>query len=69
MGELGAETALEAANGEAVEPNIDTGTEMVTADNAAEFGGDRTGPGGRRPALPGRPLAAPPTCSRERGPR
>jgi ABC-type sugar transport system substrate-binding protein len=39
MGELGAQAALDAANGEDVEPNIDTGTEMVTADNAAEFGG------------------------------
>jgi simple sugar transport system substrate-binding protein len=39
MGELGAQAALDAVNGEAVEANIDTGTEMVTADNAAEFGG------------------------------
>jgi simple sugar transport system substrate-binding protein len=39
MGELGAQAALDAVNGVAVEPNIDTGTEMVTADNAAEFGG------------------------------
>jgi len=39
MGELGAQAALDAANGEDVEPNIDTGTEMVTADNAADFGG------------------------------
>ena len=39
MGELGAQAALDAVNGETVEPNIDTGTEMVTADNAAEFGG------------------------------
>lgn len=39
MGELGAQAALDAANGEAVEPVIDTGTEMVTADNAADFGG------------------------------
>jgi simple sugar transport system substrate-binding protein len=39
MGEMGAQAALDAANGEDVEPNIDTGTEMVTAENAAEFGG------------------------------
>jgi simple sugar transport system substrate-binding protein len=39
MGELGAQAALDAVNGVAVEPNIDTGTEMVTAENAAEFGG------------------------------
>jgi simple sugar transport system substrate-binding protein len=39
MGELGAQAALDAVNGEDVEPNIDTGTEMVTADNADQFGG------------------------------
>jgi simple sugar transport system substrate-binding protein len=39
MGEMGAQAALDAANGEDVEPNIDTGTEMVTAANASEFGG------------------------------
>jgi ABC-type sugar transport system substrate-binding protein len=39
MGEMGAQAALDAVNGEDVEPNIDTGTEMVTADNASEFGG------------------------------
>ena len=39
MGELGAQAALDAVNGETVEPLIDTGTEMVTADNADEFGG------------------------------
>ena len=39
MGELGVQAALDAVRGEAVEPNIDTGTEMVTAENAAEFGG------------------------------
>jgi ribose transport system substrate-binding protein len=38
MGEMGAQAALDAANGEDVEPVIDTGTEMVTADNASEFG-------------------------------
>jgi simple sugar transport system substrate-binding protein len=37
MGELGVETAWQAANGETVEELIDTGTEMVTADNASEF--------------------------------
>ena len=39
MGELGAQAALDAINGEDVESLIDTGTEMVTADNAGEFGG------------------------------
>lgn len=39
MGEMGAQAALDAANGEDVESSVDTGTEMVTADNAAEFGG------------------------------
>ena len=39
MGELGAQAALDAINGEPVEPLIDTGTEIVTADNADEFGG------------------------------
>jgi ABC-type sugar transport system substrate-binding protein len=39
MGEMGAQAALDAVNGEEVEPVIDTGTEMVTADNASEFGG------------------------------
>jgi ABC-type sugar transport system substrate-binding protein len=39
MGEMGAQAALDAVNGEDVEPVIDTGTEMVTAENAAEFGG------------------------------
>jgi ribose transport system substrate-binding protein len=39
MGELGAQAALDAINGETVEPLIDTGTEIVTADNADEFGG------------------------------
>jgi simple sugar transport system substrate-binding protein len=37
MGELGVETAWQAANGETVEDLIDTGTEMVTADNASDF--------------------------------
>ncbi len=39
MGELGMQAALDAINGETVEPLIDTGTEIVTADNADEFGG------------------------------
>ena len=39
MGELGAQAALDAVNGEPVEPLIDTGTEIVTAENADEFGG------------------------------
>ena len=39
MGSMGAQAALDAVNGVDVPANIDTGTEMVTADNAAEFGG------------------------------
>jgi simple sugar transport system substrate-binding protein len=39
MGEMGIQAALDAVNGKDVEPNIDTGTEMVTEDNASEFGG------------------------------
>ena len=39
MGEFGAQAALDAITGKTVEPNIDTGTEIVTKDNAAEFGG------------------------------
>src|SRR5688572_3824338 len=39
MGEFGAQAALDAINGESVEPLIDTGTEIVTADNANDFGG------------------------------
>jgi len=39
MGEMGAQAALDAVNGKDVEPVIDTGTEMVTTDNASEFGG------------------------------
>ena len=38
-GARGRQAALDAINGEDVEANIDTGTEIVTADNAAEFGG------------------------------
>jgi simple sugar transport system substrate-binding protein len=37
MGSLGVQAAFDAALGNDVEPNIDTGTEMVTADNAADF--------------------------------
>jgi ABC-type sugar transport system substrate-binding protein len=37
MGELGMETLLKAVQGEAVQPNVDTGTEIVTKDNASEF--------------------------------
>ena len=37
MGSLGIETAYKAAKGETVEANVDTGTEMVTKDNAASF--------------------------------
>jgi ABC-type sugar transport system substrate-binding protein len=37
MGSLGIETAYKAAKGETVEANVDTGTEMVTKDNAAQF--------------------------------
>jgi len=37
MGSLGIETAYKAAKGETVEKNVDTGTEMVTKDNAANY--------------------------------
>jgi len=37
MATLGVEAAVNAVNGETVEPFIDTGTELVTADNASEF--------------------------------
>ena len=39
MGSMGAQAALDAVNGVDVPASIDTGTEMVTAENAAEFGG------------------------------
>jgi hypothetical protein len=39
MGELGCQAALDAVNGEDVEPVIDTGTEIVTTENAEEFAG------------------------------
>jgi ABC-type sugar transport system substrate-binding protein len=38
MGSLGAQTALDAAQGKPVQANVDTGTEVVTKDNAAQFG-------------------------------
>jgi ABC-type sugar transport system substrate-binding protein len=37
MGSLGIATLLDAVNGKTVEANVDTGTEMVTKDNAASF--------------------------------
>jgi simple sugar transport system substrate-binding protein len=37
MGSLGIQTLLDAVNGKTVQPNVDTGTEMVTKDNAASF--------------------------------
>jgi simple sugar transport system substrate-binding protein len=37
MGLLGIETAVAAARGQTVKPLVDTGTEMVTKDNAAQF--------------------------------
>ena len=37
MGSLGVQAAFDAASGNAVEASIDTGTEMVTKDNAADF--------------------------------
>jgi ABC-type sugar transport system substrate-binding protein len=37
MGSMGIETAVKAARGETVQANIDTGTEMVTKDNADKF--------------------------------
>jgi simple sugar transport system substrate-binding protein len=39
MGEFGVQAAYDAITGVAVEANIDTGTAMVTKDNAADFGG------------------------------
>jgi ABC-type sugar transport system substrate-binding protein len=38
MGSVGVQTALDAAQGKTVAANVDTGTEMVTKDNAAQFG-------------------------------
>jgi simple sugar transport system substrate-binding protein len=37
MGSLGVQAAFDAASGKTVEANIDTGTEIVTKDNAADF--------------------------------
>jgi len=37
MGSLGLETAWKAATGQTVEKSVDTGTQMVTKDNAATF--------------------------------
>ena len=39
IGELGIDTLLKAVQGDAVEPFVDTGTAMVTAENASGFGG------------------------------
>jgi ABC-type sugar transport system substrate-binding protein len=39
MGSDGAQAALDAITGKTVQANIDTGTAMVTKDNAADFGG------------------------------
>lgn len=39
IGELGIDTLLKAVSGEDVDAFVDTGTAMVTAENAAEFGG------------------------------
>ncbi len=37
MGSLGIDTAVKAARGETVPPTVDTGTEVVTKDNVAQF--------------------------------
>ena len=37
MGSLGVQAAFDAASGKTVEKSIDTGTEMVTKDNFADF--------------------------------
>ncbi len=37
MGELGMDTLLKAVNGEDVPPTVDTGTEIVTKENASDF--------------------------------
>jgi ABC-type sugar transport system substrate-binding protein len=37
MGSLGIETAVAAARGQTVQANVDTGTAMVTKDNAAQY--------------------------------
>jgi ABC-type sugar transport system substrate-binding protein len=38
MGEMGMATLLKAVKGESVPPNVDTGTAIVTKDNASQFG-------------------------------
>ena len=38
IGELGIDTLFKVVNGEAVEPFVDTGTAIVTPDNAADYG-------------------------------
>jgi ribose transport system substrate-binding protein len=37
MGALGVENALKVKKGEAIDPVIDTGTVLVTKDNAADY--------------------------------
>jgi ribose transport system substrate-binding protein len=37
MGYMGVENALKLANGESIPDNIDTGTVLVTKENAADF--------------------------------
>jgi ribose transport system substrate-binding protein len=37
MGKFGVENALKAIKGEKVEPRVDTGTTVVTKDNAQEY--------------------------------
>ncbi|MDC3177710.1 substrate-binding domain-containing protein [Pelagibacteraceae bacterium] len=37
MGYMGVENALKLANGESIPDNIDTGTVLVTTENAADF--------------------------------
>jgi simple sugar transport system substrate-binding protein len=39
IGELGIDTLLKVVRGEAVDALVDTGTAIVTPENAAEFGG------------------------------
>lgn len=39
MGELGMDTLLKAVQGQSVPANVDTGTAVVTKDNASQFGG------------------------------
>jgi ABC-type sugar transport system substrate-binding protein len=38
MGELGMATLLKAVQGQSIPPNVDTGTAVVTKDNASQFG-------------------------------